>query len=49
MINCNEWPMAMTKQDDFIEGKVRSSLRCMPADESSSRLAPLSSPETLSS
>lgn len=38
--NCDEWPMATTKQDDFKDGTVRNSLRCIPARENSSTLAP---------
>lgn len=34
--NCDEWPMATTKQDDFKEGTVRNSLRCIPGLENTS-------------
>lgn len=38
-VNCDEWPMATVKQDDFQPGTIRNSLRCIPASENSSRLA----------
>ncbi|KAI9795756.1 MAG: hypothetical protein M1833_006849 [Piccolia ochrophora] len=31
--SCDEWPMAMIKQDDFKDGKYRNSLRCIPTEE----------------
>ena len=37
--NCDEWPMASIKQDDFKEGTIRNSLRCIPKSENSSTLA----------
>ncbi|KAL9629317.1 MAG: hypothetical protein Q9204_005341 [Flavoplaca sp. TL-2023a] len=35
-VNCDEWPMATTKQTDFQPGTIRNSLRCMPGSENSS-------------
>ncbi|KAL8888575.1 MAG: hypothetical protein Q9192_006154, partial [Flavoplaca navasiana] len=35
-VNCDEWPMATTKQTDFQPGTVRNSLRCIPGSENSS-------------
>lgn len=43
-VNCDEWPMATTKQVDFKEGTVRNSLRCIHSKENSSTLALLLSP-----
>lgn len=43
-VNCDEWPMATTKQADFKDGTVRNSLRCIPSKENSSTLALLLSP-----
>ena len=37
-INCDEWPMATTKQGDFAPGQVRNSLRCIDQRENSSKL-----------
>ncbi|KAL8765457.1 MAG: hypothetical protein Q9209_007484 [Squamulea sp. 1 TL-2023] len=31
--NCDEWPMATTKQDDFLDGNIRNSLRCIVGSE----------------
>jgi len=39
-INCDEWPMATVKQDDFVEGKIRNTLRCINAKENSSTVTP---------
>ncbi|KAL8900043.1 MAG: hypothetical protein Q9207_005881 [Kuettlingeria erythrocarpa] len=35
-INCDEWPMATTRQADFVPGQVRNSLRCIDRSENSS-------------
>ncbi|KAL8991387.1 MAG: hypothetical protein Q9169_007879, partial [Polycauliona sp. 2 TL-2023] len=35
-INCDEWPMAITRQNDFVPGQVRNSLRCIDQGENSS-------------
>ncbi|KAL8816146.1 MAG: hypothetical protein Q9223_004801 [Gallowayella weberi] len=34
--NCDEWPMATVKQDDFKEGTIRNSLRCIKGLENTS-------------
>lgn len=34
--NCDEWPMATVKQDDFKEGTIRNSLRCINGLENTS-------------
>ncbi|KAI4182506.1 MAG: hypothetical protein LQ346_006569 [Caloplaca aetnensis] len=34
-INCDEWPMATTRQADFVPGQVRNSLRCIDQTENS--------------
>lgn len=43
-VNCDEWLMATTKQEDFKDGTVRNSLRCIPRTVNSCTLAPLLSP-----
>ena len=37
-VNCDEWPMATVKQDDFKKGVDRNSLRCIRASENSTKL-----------
>lgn len=32
-IQCDEWPMASSIQDDFASGTIRNSLRCIPGSE----------------
>lgn len=36
--NCDAWPMASIKQNDFVQGQVRNSLRCIDSSENSSKL-----------
>lgn len=45
-VNCDEWPMALTKQEEYDDGEYRNSLRCIPGSEnfSMSKLTPVALP-----
>ena len=36
-VQCDEWPMASSIQKDFVPGKIRNSLRCIPGGENGGR------------
>lgn len=33
IVQCDEWPMASSIQNDFVQGTIRNSLRCIPGGE----------------
>ena len=37
-VQCDEWPMASSIQNDFASGTVRNSLRCIPGSENGGKL-----------
>ena len=38
--NCDEWPMALVQTEDFLQGSVRNSLRCVEEGENFSEWSP---------
>lgn len=45
-VDCDEWPMASSIQNDFVPGTVRNSLRCVPGSENRAKSISLGMSET---